>query len=195
MNLFSPDKNLFLLINSFVGKFPLLDNLVKLVVNEYFVPVSLALVLLYLWFAPSKSQDKHRESLPLAAYSIGIANLIIEIVNKIILRPRPFDEMSVNLLFYRPTDPSFPANAAVVGAALATSIFLVNKKWGVFATALATIYGFSRVYAGVHYPVDVLAGFLLGFVSAILLSKLNMVVEKTGKVIEDVQSRLGLDLN
>ncbi len=44
------NQDLFLWINGFVGKYPVVDALARLFVNEYFVPVSLALGMLFLWF-------------------------------------------------------------------------------------------------------------------------------------------------
>jgi membrane-associated phospholipid phosphatase len=61
-----------------------------------------------------------------------------------------------------PTDYSFPSNHTVVVAAFAAAVFLVHRRWGVYATILAVLVGFSRVYIGAHYPHDVLAGAVVG---------------------------------
>src|SRR4030042_5039969 len=101
MSPISLDKNLFSLINGFVGKVSLFDNLVKLVVNEYFVPVTLSLTILYLWFVPGKNREKNQEALPLAIFSTGLVALLMEISNQFIFRARPFEQLSTNLLFYK----------------------------------------------------------------------------------------------
>ncbi|HEX7456105.1 MAG TPA: phosphatase PAP2 family protein [Candidatus Nanoarchaeia archaeon] len=195
MNLLSVDRELFLKINSFVGEVPILDNLVKLVVNEYFVPVSLALIILYLWFSHGKMGAKIRESLPLAVVSVGLINLIITVLNKFIIRPRPFDQLSTNLLFYKPTDPSFPSNAVAVGFALAVSIFLIDRRLGTFALFLASFYGFSRVYAGVHFPGDVVVGALVGIFVVLLVARFRSLIKFLTKLIERVQVKLKLSLD
>jgi len=61
-----------------------------------------------------------------------------------------------------PDTSSFPSGHATVGFACATALALSvpRLRWPVFA--LAALIGFSRVYVGVHYPLDVLAGALLG---------------------------------
>ena len=193
MNWLSLDKNLFLFINGFAGNTPPLDFLVKLVVNEYFVPVTLTLVIVYIWFGRGKLNKGSRQVLPVAALSVGLVNLLIALSNQFIIRTRPFDELATNMLFYKPTDPSFPSNAAAVGFALAVSILLVNRKLGVYSLALTVFYGFSRVYVGVHFPSDVVVGALIGIVSVLFVANLRSLIKTLTAKIEDVQSRLDLE--
>jgi undecaprenyl-diphosphatase len=73
-------------------------------------------------------------------------------------RPRPGLDPLVRL----PTDPSFPSGHAATSFAGATmlSAFAPRYRW-VFFT-LATLIAFSRIYVGVHWPIDVVAGAVLG---------------------------------
>ena len=195
MNIISIDNDLFLFINGFTSKTPWLDSIVKLVVNEYFIPVTLALLILYIWFNKHKGRVGAKRVLVTAALSVGLVNFIIQISNQFFIRARPFDEMDVNIIFYRPTDPSFPSNAAAVGFALALSIFLVNKKLGVIAVLLASFYGFSRVYAGVHFPGDVVVGALIGIGSVLFVSYFKKLIDFLTLKIEETQSKLNLKLD
>lgn len=192
MNLPTLDKNLFLFINSFVGRIPIFDGLVKLVVNEYFVPVTLALILLYLWFVPSSESSKNQKIVVVASIAVGVVDLIIAVSNHFFVRVRPFGDLHANLLFYKPTDPSFPSNAATVGFAIATAIYFANKKIGSVALLLAGFYAFSRVYAGVHYPSDVLAGAFLGMVVTYIVSKFDRQLKFLVSTIHKFQGRLKL---
>jgi undecaprenyl-diphosphatase len=66
--------------------------------------------------------------------------------------------------------PSFPSNHAVNASVLATLATLYMPRLWLPAVALAMLVGYSRVYVGVHYPLDVLAGSVLGIVVALAFS-------------------------
>jgi membrane-associated phospholipid phosphatase len=59
------------------------------------------------------------------------------------------------------SDYSFPSDHTTIAAALAAGLWLVNRKLGQVAAALALVEGFSRVYLGQHYPHDVAAALIL----------------------------------
>ncbi|MGC5660788.1 phosphatase PAP2 family protein [Micromonospora sp. WMMD723] len=66
-------------------------------------------------------------------------------------------------------DWSFPSNHATIAGALATAVLLLSPRWGLLAAPLALLAAFSRVFVGVHYPHDVLAGLLLGLAVTLLV--------------------------
>lgn len=67
---------------------------------------------------------------------------------------------------------SFPSGHTAVFFAIAAAIFYFNKKWGMIAFVVATLVGISRIYVGVHWPVDVVAGALIGILSGIVVNSL-----------------------
>ncbi|GHJ10778.1 hypothetical protein TPA0907_51450 [Micromonospora humidisoli] len=69
-----------------------------------------------------------------------------------------------------PGDWSFPSNHATIAGALATAVLLLSPRWGLLAAPLALLAAFSRVFVGVHYPHDVLAGLLLGLAVTLLVT-------------------------
>ncbi len=103
----------------------------------------------------------------------GLAGLVALAVNQLFVHllnePRPYAVMPHALvLIPRSTDPSAPSDHAVVVAAVATGLLLVNRRIGLFAWLLALLMAFTRVYVGAHYPSDVLLGLIEGTLIAIL---------------------------
>ena len=179
----SLDLRLFRLINNLAGRNDVLDGLARLLVNEYFLTTTMALILVISWFE-GRDQDRrerNQRAILRAIIALFIANIILKLCNLIYFRPRPFDSHEVNLLFYQPWDSSFPSNPATVGFSLAVAIWLHNRRPGALLLVLATLFGLSRIYCGVHYPADVIAGALLGGLSA-------YVVVRKGGFIDPVVS-------
>ena len=160
-------------LNSGVGKFPPFDWLMEAIVSDYLVPVAGSLVLLGLWISGTHATRPINQVVSaIGTGSIGLANLLTSIINVQVNRARPFLENDLTLLFYEPTDPSFPSNTAAVGFALATAVFVRHRALGGGLYALAFLWAFSRVYAGVHYPTDVLGGAAIGVASALAVTAL-----------------------
>jgi undecaprenyl-diphosphatase len=67
-----------------------------------------------------------------------------------------------------PGDWSFPSNHTVIAAAAAVALFFVSRRIGYVALVAAGAMAVSRVWVGVHYPHDVVAGFLVGALVACL---------------------------
>ena len=160
------DEKLFLWINGLAGNFSPLDNVVRWTSSDYLIPVTLALTLVSLWFTGSDGQTRMRHQIGLfvALTAMGLSSLAVFIVNAFYFRPRPFDApgLEVTLLFYRPTDSSFPANSIAASVGIAAAVWAVNRPVGAFMLAAVALYGFGRIYAGVHYPLDIAAGAAIG---------------------------------
>ena len=173
------DETALLWLNGWVGHFPWLDAIIRAVVSDYLVPVLLALVLLGLWFtgATATARERNQRGVMTSILGLAFANLAVEVTNKFIFRTRPFATLDVSLLFYTPTDSSFPANPAALGFAIATGVWLWNRTVGTILLGVATAFALSRVYAGVFYPLDVLGGAALGASVSLLVAVLLRLVE------------------
>lgn len=115
--------------------------------------------------------------IPKKTRGIGIAALLALIIGALITnvtlknlvaRTRPYEVVDgLKLLIARPRDYSFPSGHACASFAAAMVYYrMAPKRWGVPAVILAALISFSRLYVGVHYPSDVLAGALIGIFAA-----------------------------
>ena len=173
------DAEIFLWLNSGVGAVPFLDRVVQWIVSDYLIPVVFSAILLGLWFGwrDQDMRELHQRGVMVAGIGVGIANAIVKTTNAFYFRHRPFDTYEVNLLFYPPTDSSFPANPVAITAAMAAGVWMANRKLGAAMLAVSLTYGFSRAYAGVFYPMDVVGGALIGVGAAYLVYLVLKLIE------------------
>ncbi len=103
-----------------------------------------------------------------------VARLVfVSIFRYFIYSPRPFLVLEhVNVLMNHEVESSFPSGHASFYFALATGVYLYNKKAGWVYFALAGLLGFARIFVSVHWPLDILAGAVLGVVTAVLVNYL-----------------------
>ncbi|RME15703.1 MAG: phosphatase PAP2 family protein, partial [Bdellovibrio sp.] len=158
------DQSLFKWINQ-KGAFSLGDSFFPFLTNILHVPSTLGtlLLLLILW-----AIWKRQKALPYIAalfLSVGVTDLFsFRVIKQIFYRPRPYltQPQTVVRVPYAPKSSSFPSNHAANTAALATILSWAFPQGRVFFWMIAFLMGYSRIYVGVHYPSDVLAGWFLG---------------------------------
>ncbi len=93
--------------------------------------------------------------------SLLITNLILK---NLVMRIRPYEVVDgLKLLVAPQWDTSFPSGHTSASFASAAALWKkAPGKWSLLALILAFLIAFSRLYVGVHYPTDVLAGLLVG---------------------------------
>lgn len=110
----------------------------------------------------------------IAAVALG-DQLSSSVFKPLILRPRPCHVVALQKLIHPILDCGgqygFVSSHAATTFALATSLWLLLGRqypWFRLAFLWASLVSYSRIYVGVHYPLDVLAGTGVGVVSALL---------------------------
>ena len=188
------DEEIVLWLNQWAGRFGPLDALDKLVASDYLVPVSISLLLLAVWFAGKDphSRDAYQRAVLRALIAVGFANLVVLIFNQHYFRARPFEEHEIILLFYQPTDSSFPSNPAAVAFAMASGMWQGSRKLGFLLYGLAALWGLSRIFAGVFYPSDVVAGALIGVSISYLVGVALRLIEPIPTLVLRVSRTLHL---
>ena len=106
-----------------------------------------------------------RKAALLALLALSVSYLANEGLKLLFHRPRPYEALAVVDLLVKPLEvsrSSFPSGHAVAAFAVAIVMSWKIPRLMVFLIALAVLMAFSRIYVGMHYLSDVLAGGALG---------------------------------
>lgn len=166
------NESIFRYLNSFAGKNEFFDGVV--IFSAEWLPWILVFGLVVFLFVHShkrvmslsdifSSWKLRIKELAMIIFSAFFALVLAEAVKYFYASPRPFEVLSnINLLFSHGGGDSFPSGHATFFAALAAAVFSYHKKLGIMYIIGAVIIGFGRIIAGIHFPIDILAGFILG---------------------------------
>ena len=176
------DQSIVLWVSRLVGKSAVLDRIMTVLANDYFLPVSISLILLYIWFMGHDYPERHKNQMAVVcgAISIGACMGFVLITNSIWRHPHPFQDMPqlldpiTNHIFYPIHDPSFPSNSSALTFAAAAGVWQFNRKWGLIMLIPAILMPLAKVYAAVYYPSDILGGAILGILTAFFIAKIFM---------------------
>ncbi len=94
-----------------------------------------------------------------------LAWAVAEVIKYFYISPRPFIALppeKVSLLFEHGSMDSFPSGHATFFSALAVALFAYHKKIGIAYIIGALLIGISRIVVGIHWPIDILAGYIIG---------------------------------
>lgn len=158
-NLLNIDGGILLFLQEFVRN-PLLDPVMVWITtlgDKGMIWIAATIVLLI----PKKTR---KIGLMSALALVGSLLINNQLIKNFVRRPRPFYTFEeLTTVIPRPGEFSFPSGHSSASFAAAV-VFYRNlpKKYGIPALILAVLIAFSRLYVGVHYPTDVLAGALVG---------------------------------
>jgi len=166
------DFYLFQQINNFAGQ-NLWSDTLAIFFSQYFGYILIFLLILFL----IRNFRKYWLMVVQAFIAAILARfVIVEIIRYVLPKPRPFVENHVNLLVDRVNQFAFPSGHAAFFFAIATVVYFYNKKAGILFFLAGFLISISRVFSGIHWPSDILAGALVGILSGYLLI---MIFKKT----------------
>lgn len=157
-------------INSAAGAWRPFDLLVRVGADDHIFPVTMTVIILalVLFARDHDSRERAFRCVICALVAVALSMLALYAFNSLFFRPRPFTSHQVNMLLYHNTDSAFPSNAATLIFALAFATLLFRRGIGAVMVGLACFAGVCRVAAGVHYPLDIVGGAVLGLGCALL---------------------------
>ncbi len=165
---------LFFVLNNFAGQSSVFDW-VTVFFADYlaYIFVAVSIVSLVLWQA---ARAQKLRALFDAVIAVALSRgVFVESIRWFYPHPRPFASLSGVHQLLTETSSSFPSGHAAFFFALSAVSYHYNRKLGVTFFTLSVIMGLARIIAGVHYPLDILGGALLGvcigFMSSIIVDK------------------------
>lgn len=137
----------------------------------YLVPV----VLIVFWFYGPREKVAALRSFIAGIFGWLVVN---NIIGRVFFRERPSATAARELLFHRP-DKAFPSDHATLGFAIAFGLWLAGyRKIAVFIFALTILLSFFRIATGLHFAADVVAGFIVGLMIAVIFFWLRKWVDR-----------------
>jgi undecaprenyl-diphosphatase len=174
------DLVVFHFINQFAGKNTLLDGLANFLANYFQYVIALVIFIFLFKIFKKNVKESWRIGVSILA-AIFLSRIVItEIIRYVFPKLRPFVNGPANLIFDKnAAEPSMPSGHAALFFALAMAVYFYNKKLGISLFIAAFLISVSRVFAGVHWPSDILVGALIGIISGWLVHKIFQKYFKT----------------
>lgn len=146
------------------------------IIIEFFASYFLWLIFLgifILWAYDGKI--KKAEALH-ALFAGTLAWVLAWIIKTVFPTDRPFQLNGKEVFVAVPlTNGGFPSGHTATAFAIAATIWRHDKKMGIIYILSAFLVGISRVLANVHYPVDIVAGAILGIITSYLVRKVHFL--------------------
>ncbi len=154
--------HLFKEINSIAGSNPYLD--VFMIFSAQYLIFIIPIYLLYLWFKKDKEFSLY------IFISVIITLLISTSIGALYYHPRPFSMGLGTQLIGHASDSSFPSDHTTAMFAFALPfLFFKRYREGIVFVSVASLVGFARVFCGVHFPLDIIGGFIVAILTSFIL--------------------------
>lgn len=179
-------------LNSLAGRSSILDWFIRVGADDHIIPVVLTLLVLLLILLARNSRERESaiRCLICAMIAVVISMAILFVLNSMFFRPRPFTTHPLHVLLYHNTDSAFPSNAATLAFALSFAVLFYRRKVAYIMLVLSLYLGLTRIAAGVHYPLDIAVGILLGLSSACFSRLLEPLYRPLARRLLALQYRL-----
>lgn len=173
--LLSLDAKLFLILNRGMAN-PVFDIIMPFITESDNWIIPMVIIWLSLIIFGGK---KGRIAAILLLFLITLSDqLTSSVIKPLVGRVRPcFALANARLIIHQSHSNSFPSSHAanMFAAAALFSVYYSRYKW--IFIFLAVLVAYSRIYVGVHYPIDVLVGAILGILCTIIIFQLKKLAD------------------
>lgn len=175
---------LFRLINNLANKNAVLDKVMIFFSKD--VPYIYVAVVAIIFVSGIIQKNADYRKIAVSAAVFALMNLLLNaVIGGVYYVNRPFVYNKVNLLVPHPADASFPSDHATGTMSLALGLKKYSKALSVMLTVISVTVGFSRVFVGDHYPMDVIGAYIIVIsTSYVYNAKLRSRVENLYETIE-----------
>ena len=151
---------LFKIINNLAGKNHILDMIMIFLSKD--VPYIYMGILVLIFIIGVRKKNSHYRRICVYTFTFTVINMFLSfVIGKVYYVDRPFVNHKVNLLLAHKANASFPSDHAAGTLSIALGLSKYNKLLSIMLTILSVAVGFSRVYVGNHYPLDVIGAYIM----------------------------------
>jgi undecaprenyl-diphosphatase len=178
---------IFRLINGLAYKNAALDAV--MIFSSKYLPYIIALLVAAVFFTGIVRRDKACVKGAVTSCLLAAVNLAINfVIGRFLFCPRPFASYKVNMLYSHVADSSFPSDHATFTMSAAAGLMRARRALGWMCVGLSLLVGFSRIYVGHHYPLDVAASYLIVLATDVLYRLL--LEKKVSALLDRAQEKL-----
>ena len=123
---------------------------------KYVFLISVSVYVIYGIILWKKNKKKLKQYLFLSVISFPLTLVIAKLSGLVIHDPRPFVVEHVKPLIAHAADNGFPSDHTLLTMAIASIVFVYNKKLGIVLFTIASLIGTARVLAQIHHPLDII---------------------------------------
>lgn len=153
------NEQLFNFLNNFAGQNWLFDKAVNFFANQ-FPFLLLGGLLVFLWM--HKDKKKGARDLAVVVTAAFAAWVVARGIKYFFPHDRPSALPGTTVLFVPDDLQSFPSGHATFFSALAAALYFYHKRIAFWYAVGALLIGLARIIGGIHWPADILAGYILG---------------------------------